>query len=129
MTDSKYPVPVPQPEPGSKGSNERDTSAVVSEAQLHTPRITRQDLETIVRKIHYDIDSARIKLIELRAFVTALDLPDAVEQFSEARGMRLVRNTAHEYTDSSLADELALMGADPGFIDRALLVAAEVRRG
>ena len=32
------------------------------------------------------------------------------------------------YTDSSLADELALMGADPGFIDRALIVAAEVRR-
>ena len=82
----------------------------------------------MVAKIRYDLTAAQAKLTDLKRMVDSLELPTSVQPFSEARGMRLVRNTAHEYTDSSLADELALMGADPGFIDRALLVAAEVRR-
>jgi hypothetical protein len=96
---------------------------------MHTPRITGSDLLNIAHKIRYDLDSARMKLQELQAFIVALNLPTREEPFSEARGMRLVRHTAHEYTDSSLADELALMGAGREFIDRALVVAAEVRRG
>jgi hypothetical protein len=122
------PVPRPQPEPGSSGSSESKTSAVRSEASYHRPRVTRQDAESIVRKLQYDLDSARVKLTELRAYIAALDLPSETEPFSETRGFSFVRNTAHEYTDSSIADELALMGADATFVDRALIYAAELRR-
>jgi hypothetical protein len=90
--------------------------------------VTRQDAESIVRKLQYDLDSARVKLTELRAYIAALDLPSEAEPFSEAKGLAFVRNTAHEYTDSSIADELALMGADATFVDRALIYAAELRR-
>jgi len=79
-------------------------------------------------KIRYDLTAAQAKMTDLKRMIDSLELPSEAKPFSEARGMRFVRNTAHEYTDSSLADELALMGADAGFIDRALLVAAEVRR-
>ena len=130
MTDSSRnpDAPVPTRPVPALGSSESKTSAVRSEAAMHTPQVTRSDLETLVRKIHYDVDSARVKLIELRAHIAALDLPSVEEPFSEEKALAFVRNTAHEYTDSSLADELALRGADRGFIDRALMVAADVRR-
>ena len=121
------PVPVPQPEPGSSGSSVSSPKAVV-DGPGKRPRYTAEDFKTVAAKIRYDLTSAQAKLTDLNNMVNSLDLPTGEKPFSEARGMRFVRNTAHEYTDSSLADELALMGADAGFIDRALLVAAEVRR-
>jgi hypothetical protein len=120
------PVPVPQPE--ESGSSVSNTSDVRGEASMHTPQVKPRDLLNIAHKLRYDLDSARAKLVELTAYIVALNLPTEAQPFSEAKGLAFVRNTAHEYTDSSLADELALMGADREFIDRALLVAAEVRR-
>jgi hypothetical protein len=92
------------------------------------PRYKAEDFKTVANKIRYDLTAAQAKLTDLNAMIASLQLPTEERVFSEAKGLAFVRNTAHEYTDSSLADELALMGADPKFIDRALLLAAEVRR-
>jgi hypothetical protein len=84
----------------------------------------------VANKIRYDLTAAQAKLTDLNAMISSLDLPSEERVFSEQRGLAFVRRMAGPagYTDSSLADELALMGADRGFIDRALIVAAEVRR-
>lgn len=111
----------------STGSNVSSPKAVVA-GPGKRPRYTAEDFKTVANKIRYDLTAAQAKLTDLANMVASLDLPSEERVFSEARGMRFVRNTAHEYTDSSLADELALMGADREFVDRALLVAAEVRR-
>lgn len=92
------------------------------------PKYSAEDFKTVAAKIRYDLSSAQAKLTELANMLTSLDLPSEERVFNEDRAIAFVKNTAHEYTDSSLADELALQGADRGFIDRALLVAAEVRR-
>lgn len=89
---------------------------------------TAQDFITLTAQIQMDLRAAQAKMTELRAWIANLKLPEDDIPFSEDKGLAFVRNTAHEYTDTSLADELALMGADRGFIDRALHVAAEVRR-
>lgn len=89
---------------------------------------TAQDFLSLTSKIQMDLNAAAAKLTELRAWIASLDLPVDEVPFREEKGLAFVKHTAHEYTDSSIADELALMGAGPEFIDRALLVAAEVRR-
>lgn len=114
---------------------ERDLKAVgssdtprVTAGPGQRPRYTAEDFKAVASKIRYDLTAAQAKLTDLNNMLASLDLPHEERVFNEERGLTFVRNTAHEYTDSSLADELALMGADKGFIDRALLVAAEVRR-
>jgi len=124
--DSIGPVPRPEPEP-AVGSNVSD-SLGRSTATSVRPRLTDQDFKTVASKIRYDLTAAQAKLTELMVMLASIDLPTDETPFSEEKGMAFVRNTAHVYTDMSLADELALMGADPDFIDRALLVAADVRR-
>lgn len=91
---------------------------------------TAQDFLSLTSAIQMDLRAASAKMVELRAWVANLDLPTEEHPFDEERVMAFVRRMAGPagYTDSSLADELALMGADAGFIDRALLVAAQVRR-
>lgn len=119
--------PVPRPQPEELGSSASSPKAVAPRPVLR-PRYTAEDFKTVANKIRYDLTAAQAKLTDLMNMLATLELPTEDRVFSESRAMTLVRNTAHEYTDSSLADELALMGADRGFIDRALLVAAEVRR-
>lgn len=92
------------------------------------PRYSREDFKTVASKIRYDLTAAQAKLTELVTMIASLDIPTEDVPFSEAKGLAFVRNTAHEYTDSSIADELALMGASREFIDRALIVAADQRR-
>lgn len=121
------PVPRPQPEPGKSPSSESSLRAVRAEAHHHRPRITKEDVDTLVRKINYDIDSARAKLTELRAYLAALDLPTADQPFNEERFLKFVRNTAHVYTDESLKDEARIQGAPEEFLPRVLKVAGEVR--
>ena len=89
---------------------------------------TAQDFLSLTSKIQMDLRATQAKVTELRAWIANLDLPEEAKVFSEEKALAVVRNTAHVYTESSLADELALQGADREFIDQALLVAAEVRR-
>ena len=129
MTDSMRPDPYPDHNPGKGGSSVSETSAV-SEAAMHSPRITKTDLETLVRKIEYDLNSTRVKLTELRAWIAALDLPTAEQPFNEERFLTFVERTAHIYTDDSLIEELALQQgrpADPVFADKVLDLAKQVR--
>ncbi len=124
--DSVDPVPVPQPEEGDSSleSNPRAVKAVPGVR----PRITHEDFKTITAKLRYDLTAAQAKLTELMRMVAALELPEETQSFNERTALSFVRNAGHEYPDTSLADELALRGADAAFIDRALMLAAEVRR-
>ena len=129
MSEAKpNPVPVPQPEPEKSSSSESSTSDVRTEAGMHTPKVTGDDLLNIAHKIRYDLDSARAKLIELQAYITALNLPTTETPFSEERFLKFVGNTAHIYTDESIADEIRTHGGDEEFVQRALELAAVVRR-
>ncbi len=81
---------------------------------------TAQDFLSLTSKIQMDLAAAQAKLTELRAWIAGLDLPTEERPFSEEKGMALVRNTSHEYTDESLAAELEAMGAPQDFIVNAL---------
>lgn len=95
---------------------------------------TRQDFVDFTARIQMDVRSgqnpaALAKLVELRAHLVNLDLPEGDQPFNERAALALVRNTAHEYTDRSLTDELARMGANQEFIDEMLELAQSVRNG
>jgi hypothetical protein len=89
---------------------------------------TAQDFLALTNKIQMDLRSANAKLTELRAWIAALPLPEDEVGFDPELGMALVRNTAHEYTDFSLAEELLGMGADQAFVESALIDAAAIRK-
>ena len=91
------------------------------------PKYVEEDFQTVVAKIRYDLTSAQAKLSELKRMFDTISLPTEDAPFNEERFLQFVRNTAHVYTDSSLADEARIQGAPAEFIERALAVAAEVR--
>lgn len=127
--ESSGPVPGPVPVPGLEdGDSPKAVGSSRTAGPGLRPKYSAEDFKTVANKIRYDLSAAQAKLTELANMLVSLDLPSEERVFNEDRAIAFVRNTAHEYTDSSLADELALMGADPVFVDRALLVAAEVRR-
>lgn len=89
---------------------------------------TAQDFQQLTARMQMDLRAAEAKLVQLRAWLAALDLPTEEKQFNPETALAFVRQVGWQYTDSSLADELWAQGADRDFVDRALHVAAEVRR-
>lgn len=59
--------------------------------------------------------------------LNAIPIPDEPQAFNAIAARQLVRNTAHVYTDQSLRDELALMGAPVELVDSLLELAGTVR--
>jgi hypothetical protein len=88
---------------------------------------TAQDFISLTAAIQMDLRAAQAKMVELRAWIAALDLPTEEQPYTLERGEAYVNQVGWMYTEASLADDLKERGADETHIPLLLAVAAKRR--
>lgn len=88
---------------------------------------TAQDFISLTAAIQMDQRAAQAKMVELRAWIAALDLPTEEEPYTLERGEAYVSQVGWMYTDASLADDLLERGAEKEHVQLLLALAAKRR--
>jgi hypothetical protein len=88
---------------------------------------TAQDFISLTAAIQMDMRAAQAKMVELRAWIAALELPTDEQPYTIERGEAYVQQVGWMYTDASLADDLKERGADEEHIALLLGLAAKRR--
>jgi hypothetical protein len=90
-------------------------------------KATAQDFISLTAAIQMDLRAAQAKMVELRAWIASLELPDESEPYTIERGEAYVNQVGYLYTDLSLEADLRERGASYEHIPFLLGLAAKRR--